>query len=144
MKTIPYISILMLGSILFIQACGGEDEPSAEAVFLQQLAGTWQIARADLDGKDVTNSFPGMLVTINEDKSFTVANAVPPMWKASNTFTLTGTATSFQINRGDGLTISVNQVTASRLILEFQYDADAMGGRTGSVTGQFTFEFDAN
>jgi hypothetical protein len=144
MKAIPYITVLMLGSMLFMQACGGDDEPSAEKVFLEQIAGSWQISKADFDGKDVTNSFPGMVVTINEDKSFTVTNAVPPMWKSSNTFTLTGAGTSFQINRDDGLIITVNQVTDAKLILKFQYDATAMGGRTNSVSGQFTFEFNAN
>jgi hypothetical protein len=141
MKTIPCIAILMLGSMWLIQGCGSDVAPSAEKVFLDQIAQSWQISKADFDGKDVTNSFPGMVVTINQDKSFTVTNPVPPMWKASNTFTLTEAGTSFQINRDDGLIITVSQVTNSTLILMFQYDATAMGGRVSSVTGQLTFEF---
>jgi hypothetical protein len=144
MKAVGCITILMLGGMIFIQSCGAEIEPSAEKLFLEKIAGSWQLDKADLDGVDVTNSFSGMVVVIGEDKSFTVTNAVPPMWKSASAFALTVTGNSFQVHRDDGLIIDVRQVTESHLILEFHYDAIMMGGRAASLTGEFTFEFNAN
>ena len=111
---------------------------------MKQIISTWQLNSADFDGKDVTTSFPGLVVTIAKNKTIAVQNVTPPMWKASSTFVLLESGSDFLLNCNDGLVITVSQVTETKLVLSFFYDADAMGGRTGSVTGGFTFEFEAN
>jgi hypothetical protein len=143
MKTSKYIASLMLMGILFIAACGGEEKETAEQVFMKQLAGSWQMTSADFDGKDVSASFPGLLIDIGSSKTIAVQNAVPPMWKANSTFTLEKAGTTFLLKREDGLIVSVDQINETKLVLSFLYDADAMGGRTKGVTGGFTFEFEA-
>ena len=143
MKKLQYLTPILLVSIILISACGGgEDKETTEEVFMKQITGAWQLRNADFDGKDVSSSFPGMTLTINKNKTMSVQNATPPMWKASSSFTLLGSGNDFILNRNDGLIITVSQVSETKLVLTFLYDADAMGGRTSSVTGGFTFEFD--
>ena len=142
MKKLQYLTPILLVSIILISACGGgEDKETAEEVFMKQITGAWQLRNADFDGKDVSSSFPGMTLTINKNKTMSVQNDTPPMWKASS-FTLLESGNDFILNRNDGLIITVSQVSETKLVLTFLYDADAMGGRTSSVTGGFTFEFD--
>lgn len=142
MKTTTYLSIIILFGFLGLGACGGGgDKETAEEAFIKQLAATWQMQEADFDGKDVSNSFPGLVVTFSTSKSISVQNAVAPMWKGSSTFELVEVGNDFLISRNDGLEILVEEMTETHLVLSFHYDPDALGGRMGSVTGGFTFEF---
>ena len=145
MKKLRYITPILVVGILLISACGGgEAKETAEETFMKKIAGTWQLNSADFDGKDVTASFPGLVVTIAKNNTIAVQNAMPPMWKATSSFTLLESGSDFLLNRDDGLIINFSEVNETKLVLTFLYDADAMGGRTSSVTGGFTFEFDAD
>jgi hypothetical protein len=144
MKTLQLLSPILLMGILLISACGGDDKETAEQAFLKQIAGNWRMTKADFDGKDVMASFAGLALSVSTSKAISVQNSIPPMWQPSSTFILEKSGSSFALRRNDGLLISVDQVTDTKLILSFLYDAIAMGGRVGSVTGGFTFEFEAD
>jgi hypothetical protein len=45
------------------------------------------------------------------------------------------------LKRDDGVVMTLTQPTDKKLLLKFQYDPAALGGRMNSVTGEFTFEF---
>lgn len=137
------IGLLVLG-LIALESCG-KDEPiveeTQEEVFLSKISGDWKSSTVTLDGKDVSKSFPGLGIVITEAKQITVTNAVPPIWKGTGTFTLQPVGSSFQLKRDDGVIMTLTQPTAQKLLLKFQYDAAALGGRVNSVTGEFTFEF---
>ncbi len=124
-------------------ACKKEsvEEESAEAIFLNQISGTWNLNAASLDGKEVGFSFPDLVITITQAKQVIVTNAVPPIWNGSAMFALEQVGNTFRLIRDDGVVMTLTQPTSQRLILTFQYDSDALGGRKKSISGQFIFEF---
>lgn len=127
-----------------LSSCKGGGDPieqTEEEIFLTKITGIWNTSVAQVDGKDVTKSFPGMVVTITDAKGITVTNPVSPMWKAASTFTLEPSGSSFTVKRNDGLVISVPEVTTTKIVLAFQYDPAVITGRLESVKGQFRFEF---
>lgn len=133
----------MVTSLTHLSSCDKEDvvEETGEEVFLKEITGDWSVATVILDGKDVSQSFPGLKIAIADSKQVTVTNAVPPIWNGTGTFTLEPVGNSFQLKRNDGVVMTLTQPSASKMILKFLYDADALGGRIKSVTGEFTFEF---
>ncbi len=134
-----FIMVVLMG----ISGCKKDEviEQTEEEIFMEQISGRWTAASVTLDGKDVSKSFPGLQITISDTKQLTVQNAVPPIWKGSAAFQLQPAGNSFQLLRDDGVLMTLTQPAANRLVLKFLYDADALGGRTESVTGEFTFEF---
>jgi hypothetical protein len=143
MKALQGISISLVSALFFFSACGGEKE-TAEEIFMKKLAKNWQMKAADYKGKDVAISFPGLAINIGTAKAIIAQNAVPPMWKSASTFTLLEDGNSFMLNRNDGLVITVDELTETRLVLSFLFDAAALSGRTSSVKGEFVFEFEAD
>ena len=142
LKTLFSISILFL-VIVMLNSCASSSEPAketAEQLFLKQLAGTWNTSVVTYDGVDVTKSFPSMRITLSEDKSIQVTNPVAPIWKATGTFVLEPIGSSFQLKRNDGLLISVESSTSTKLVLTFLFDASTLTGRTESVVGNFKFD----
>ena len=142
MKVLRNILLLALVvGIVFIQSCDSESGPSEEQLFLDKLKGTWTLTtgHATLDGKDVTNSFPGMEISFAADKNYTVTHPVSPIWPASGTFRLekSGSSGLFNIIRSDDILITVSDLAASTVTLKFQYTS--AGGRSKSVSGQYEF-----
>jgi hypothetical protein len=143
-----YIQIILLAiGLSTLVSCKKDDpivEETQEEIFLDKISGDWKTSAVTLDGMDVSKSFPGLGIVITEAKQITVTNAVPPIWKGTGTFTLQPVGSSYQLKRDDGVLMTVTQPTDKKLLLKFQYDAAAFGGRTKSVKGEFTFEFSAN
>jgi hypothetical protein len=123
--------------------CNKSADPAIETeeqIFLSEIAKTWKSSVVMLDGVDVSKSFSGLVVTFSSDKTITVTNPLPPMWKESGSFDLQSNGSTFLIKRNDGLNINVVEATDQRLVLNFQYDPSAINGRVKSVVGNFTFE----
>jgi len=133
---------LLIITLSFI-CCNKSDDPATETeeqVFLSEIAKTWKSSVVMLDGVDVSKSFSGLVVTFSTDKTITVTNPLPPMWKESGSFNLQPNGSTFLIKRNDGLNINVVEATDQRLVLNFQYDPSAINGRVKSVVGNFIFE----
>jgi hypothetical protein len=121
-------------------SCKKDQPPTALDIFKKQLIVAWKINSASLDGKDVTSYYPNLTITFDAT-SFSTANGVMPLWKPTMNFSIEGTSAPFHIVREDGIDMTVVSVDGSKLILEFQYDAAKLGGRTQSVSGNYHFEF---
>lgn len=115
-------------------------EETQEEIFLSNISKTWTTSSVRVDGKDVSASFPGLKITISDDKRITVVNAVPPIWNGSGTFELLPVGNSYQLKRDDGVVMTLTQPATNNLILRFQYDPSKLG-RVSSVVGEFVFEF---
>ncbi len=118
------------------------EEETEQIVFLNKISGDWRMNRVQVDGLDVTKSFPGLSLVISPTRNILVTNPVSPIWKTAAQFTLEPTGASFQLKRDDGVLITVEQPSATQLALRFQYDPAALGGRAASVKGAFTFLLD--
>lgn len=134
---------VVLISAMYLSSCKGSDDPTEktqEEIFLDKIGGSWKPSVILLDGKDVSQSFPGMIISISENKTITVTNPVPPIWKGSATFVLQPNGSTFLVKRDDGLVISVPESSATRIVLTFEYDPSVIKGRIESIKGQFRFE----
>lgn len=133
------LSFFVLLGITLIAACDGPESPSKEQQFLNQLTFSWTLHSASVGGKDVTSSFPGLNLSISSDRSYTVVNAVAPIWPESGTFTLEPVDNSdlFNIVRDDGAVITV--IELSETVLKYTMPYTSAGGRTKSVSGNYEF-----
>ena len=136
------LSISFLSALLFIGACTTDPAPDPEDEYLKKISSTWRIASAQLDGKEVTGSFPQLTLTLNGDHTYSTTHSVGKIWPASGSFTLVATSTDgmYNINRNDGVLLTVADLTATSIKLRFQYTAPP-NGRENSVSGQYEFVF---
>jgi hypothetical protein len=118
-----------------------DDKPDAEKKYMERLSFTWNLQQVKADGTDVTPAFNDLVLTVNEDRTFTVTNAVDPIWPAGGTFTLRKIlgSTDYDIIRSDGMEMLVNELSPVELRLQLQYQP--AGGRVSSVGGQYEFLF---
>ena len=132
------IKYLLLGIVAVLAACGSDPATETEEkIFMGKLAGTWQVSVAAVDGEDISGAFDGLEIAFSTGKSITVTNPVDPIWPASGTFELIKVGNTFSIDRSDGVVISVVELTATSLVMQFHYNA---GARLSSVSGEYTFE----
>lgn len=135
-----FVIFCMFGFI----ACNDQDQnETEEQVFLKKLSGQeWSAMAVAVDGKDVTSSFEGLSVRFTETGTYSVANAVAPIWSSAGAFELQPTPTGFSIMRDDGVLITVRALEEKHLVLSFQYTADLSGRRLHSIGGIYTFDFE--
>lgn len=81
-----FVIFCMFGFI----ACNDQDQnETEEQVFLKKLSGQeWSAMAVAVDGKDVTSSFEGLSVRFTETGTYSVANAVAPIWSSAGAFEL--------------------------------------------------------
>jgi hypothetical protein len=141
MKKIQILSsVIALIAIVQIISCSSEKVDPTRDTFFNNLSRNWAINTVQLDGKDVTNAFPGMVVNFTKDGKFTTTNPVGNLWPASGTFTLQNSSTQglFNLQRNDGVLVTVTQLSTSALQFTMSFTT-APGGRVASVTGNYTF-----
>ena len=113
MKTILRITtLIMITSLGFLSSCK-QDEPSAEALFLEKISGTWTATLVSVDNTVLEGAFDGFAITIKADKTYTTSNGNAPIWPASGTFTAKAVTSSagFDLVRSDGVEIEVVELT---------------------------------
>lgn len=135
---IRILTLLSVPFLLVLPAC--DDDPTAEEKFMEQISYTWSATVITLDGAALTGSFENFSITFKNDKTFTTQNGNAPIWPASGSFTL-ATASStpgFNLNRSDGVLVTVEELSSNALVLSLQYTA--AGGRTASVSGAYEFQ----
>lgn len=139
--------LLVLAAILVlfqISSCSSEKVDPTKDNFLNNLSRSWTVNNVQLDSKDVTNAFPGMLISFTKDGKFTTTNPVGNLWPASGTFTLQASTIQnlFDLTRNDGALVTVTQISSSALQFKMTF-ATAPGGRVSSVAGNYTFNMKA-
>lgn len=142
MKNIQKIYCLLI--VGFLTSCGGDDpKPLTEAEEqLKKLAKTWNLSGASVDGLNVDDWFNGLQISFTESKSFTVANAVPPIWIAAGTFELEKTGSNYVIKRNDGVDLLITTLSETSVSISMTYVGDD-NARIAGITGSYTFIFSA-
>ncbi|MCA4898826.1 MAG: hypothetical protein ACK514_09950 [Bacteroidota bacterium] len=145
MKKNQILLVLAAIAVLFqISSCSSEKVDPTKDNFLNNLSRSWTVNNVQLDSKDVTNAFPGMVISFTKDGNFTTTNPVGNLWPASGTFTLQASTIQnlFDLTRNDGALVTLTQISSSALQFKMTF-ATAPGGRVSSVAGNYTFNMKA-
>lgn len=130
-------TIILAFLFFIVSACHSSDD---EVPVDSRLVKSWLVEKVSLDRTDVTAYFSGLELTLTSSGSYRVQNPVPPVWSPNGTYTVNDGV----IRREDDVAIQILELSETQLVLEFQYDAAALGGRTNHVSGTYQFEFSAN
>lgn len=133
--------------VMFISGCGGgKSDPApapveTEAVKNTKLltTGTWNVQTVSVDAVDKTTVYKDLKITFNST-GFT-ATGGGSVWPATGTWKFSDD-TGKVITRGDGLSISLTEVSTTKLVLALAWTKTTLGdGRVESVSGQHVFTF---
>lgn len=138
------LGVFVMIALSQFTGCSTEKVDPTKDNFLNNLSRNWVVNNIQLDSKDVTNAFPGMVINFTKDGKFTTTNPVGNLWPASGTFTVkTSTIQNlFDLTRNDGALVSITQLSTSALQFRMTFTT-APGGRVASVTGNYTFNMRA-
>lgn len=126
---------ILLGMMVYSSSCSKDDGPSAQSLQLQKLSATWKVSQVTNDNQDVTNQYAGFILTVNE-LNYTTQNGGNP-WPTSGAYTFKEGDLNTLL-RSDDVTITIDEITESTLLLAFNFNT-VTGGRLSGVTGDFTF-----
>ena len=128
------------GCLLTTSSC--KDDPTAEEIFRKKIARAWKSSATGVqfDGKDVNGVFKDFTITFTESQTYTTTAGNAPVWPASGKFTLkaSSSSTGFSLLRDDGVEVTVDQLTDTKLVLTFNYAGKT--SRVKSVSGGFVFD----
>jgi hypothetical protein len=143
MKNIQRICLLLI--LGFLTSCGSDDPKplTEEEAQLKKLAKTWSLSGATVDGLNVNDWFENLQVSFTESKSFSVNNAVPPIWIAAGTFELEKSGPNYVIKRSDGVDLLITTLSETNVSVSMTYVADD-NARIAGITGSYTFIFSAD
>lgn len=130
---------------------GGGDDPGpapdlteAEQALIHLSARTWSVKSVTIDGQDKTSSFTSMTLKFNPsgtgvfNGTFSASNG-GVVWPASGSWNL-DSATGSSITRGDGVLITITELTETAFKMTFTWNKTTLGpGRIASVKGQYVF-----
>ena len=133
---------LVIVTLLLISSCGG-DPPAPQETEVEKatklLAGTWTVQNVTVDGTDRTSVYKDVRITFS-GTSLTATNG-GQIWPATTTWRFAD-ETAKTISRGDGLTITVNELMATKFVAGLTWTKSTLGGgRAESVSGQHVFTF---
>lgn len=132
---------LLAISLLSIQSCSKKSDPQPETDRVKELlkANTWKIQTVTVDNVDKTSVYAGLTLSFT-DATYTTTNG-GPVWPASGTWQFADD-TGKLITRSDDLSISVEEVTTTKLSLKLTWAKTTLGGgRTASIAGSHLFVF---
>ena len=142
MKTQVYDILIGLCLALTVLAGCNDDTtpPTEEEQYHAKLDGTWTLTDARVDDLLVTSAFSGLVLTLHGDH-YEVTNAMPPIWPNDGSVTLQQTqgAQPFALKRSDDVVMTVTELTATTLVLKYQYAA--RNARLSSMSGVYEFRF---
>jgi hypothetical protein len=127
-------SITFVASILFLAGCKSSSDPQPDLLTKK----TWTVSTVTVDGVDKTSVFANMTLNFS-DKTFTTTKG-GAAWPASDSWSYASGSTTV-IVRGDGTQLTIEELTATKLKLSFNWAKTTLGGRTSSVGGQNVFTF---
>ena len=139
--TSVFAVLAFLGMALHLQSCGDSKPAQTAADKNKELmkAATWKLQTVTADGVDQGAYFKSMTVKFG-DGTYTTTNG-GAVWPASGTWSFTdNTGTVF--TREDGLTVSINNLTATTITLQLTWNKKTIGsGRVESIVGSYQFNF---
>ena len=149
MKYLKSIAIIaFLAGFAFMIGCKKDDGPSQteEEIQLGKLAFTWTVASATLDADDRTADWTGMTLTATTSKTYSTSGSNDDnVWPASGTWEFAGTSGAGLnvLNRSDGLTVNIDNITETALDLSFTYVLAKANkeARVSSIEGNWVFKF---
>lgn len=135
-------SLLLL--LLCFAHCGKKSDPEPTETEAQKAtklltAGQWSVQSVSVDGQDRSSTYKDLKLTFSAT-SITATNG-GAIWPASTTWKFKDD-TGKTIERGDGLSIAVAELSASKLVLALSWSKTTLGGgRALSISGQHNFTF---
>lgn len=112
-----------------------KDDPDPLAQRINELTASWKLGSVKNDNADVTSQYTGFTLSVSGNNYITTKGGNP--WPESGSYEIRKDDLS-KIIRSDGVTITIDEITTSTLVLSFNY-SNLTGGRTKGVTGNFTF-----
>lgn len=142
-KLLTYVAgvTLIFCGLLMLQSCGGKGSDPSPADQMKAIltSGTWNLQNVLVDGIDQSSVYTGLTLRFT-DNNFTSTNG-RVVWPPSGTWQLSDD-TGKNLTRGDGLPISIEEATTSKLVLKFTWNQTTLGqGRVNSVKGVNVFTF---
>jgi hypothetical protein len=144
--------LAIAGLAVFYSSCKPDekDNRTTEEKQLDKVKSTWALTSAN-DGTDRTADFANLILTLDGafsqggtyNYSFTGTRPNPSPWPASGTWKF-GTDPLTQIIRDPGQDIEIDatyEVSETTLEISFVIPDNWVGGRTQSVSGNWTFNF---
>jgi hypothetical protein len=128
-------------SLLFLKSCKKDDPTIAETDRVAGLlkASTWKMQSVVVDGTDRTTIYTGLILNFTAN-GYTTTNG-GAVWPASGTW-LFADVTAKLITRSDGLALTVEEITTTKLSLKLTWSKSTLGGgRTSSLAGVHVFVF---
>lgn len=130
---------------VILVACKSDD-PSATEGFLNKISGDWKPSAqgVTLDDEFVNGVFDNFTLTVTKSMDYSTTDGQDPIWKPSGKFTVAeaDNAAGFRIIRDDGVEIIVQELTESKLVLQFPFTKE--GGRSKGVSGGYVFDLVSN
>lgn len=148
MKLIRSVNLILLAisSLMIIQLSSCKDEISAEEEFLNKVSGTWNASTVgvSVDGVAINGAFKNFSLTIKNDATYTTSIGNSPIWPVSGKLTVIANTSSvgFKFMRSDGVDVTIQQFTETKLVLGLKYTDP--NGRTRSVSGNYVFDLQKN
>lgn len=133
-------SLISIVLILMMAACGSDDpQPETDRVSALLTASPWKIQSVTVDGTDKTATFGGLILTFLSTNFTTTNGGI--IWPANGTWTFADTAAK-SITRSDGVSITLEDVNETKLVLKLNWTKTTLGGgRVSSIAGSHTFTF---
>jgi hypothetical protein len=132
---------LVIISVLFMQGCKNDDPTVVETDRVAELlkANLWKMQSVMVDGTDQTTIYTGLTLRFTSTNYTTSNGGV--LWPASGTWVFAD-ATGKLLTRNDGLALTVEEITTTKLSLKLNSISTTLGGgRASSVSGNHTFVF---
>ncbi|MGF1636327.1 MAG: hypothetical protein ACFCUU_04590 [Cyclobacteriaceae bacterium] len=146
MKNIQlFLMLFAFSGMALLSGCGGDDngEPSAADSRRALLTSkTWTVSSVTTPPSSATEGADWAPFTVSfTDSNMTTANhpaGAEVVWPSGAWSFGNDAATT--IVRGDGITMTINSLTESSLVVQFNGDQEwSTDGRTASLGGQYTF-----
>jgi hypothetical protein len=141
-KIIRFTALGVLAfTVVMISSCK-RDDPTEAQILTKQISRSWRIQEVELDGRIITDAFPGLVVTFTKTKEYNVVNPVPPIWSASGTYQITTDNGEKNLVLNGNSIIGITTISNTELVLHMHYDSP--GGRRREVSGDYIFTFIPN
>lgn len=102
-------------------------------------SGEWELQTAMVDGANQLATYGNIRITFTASTYNTIGGGV--LWASMGTWTFTDD-TAKQIERDDGLIITLSEISNSKLVMNFLWSKRTLGpGRSESVSGSHVFTF---
>jgi hypothetical protein len=139
------LSAAVLVTIFQYSSCksGGDDPvPATEIEKVSKLligdgtvGTTWTVSTVTVDGIDYSEVFTGFTLTFSE-AGFNSTNGTV-VFDVSDSWTLNDTAT--KLTAGNGLELTITELTDNKFVFSFLWDETVFGGRSNAVGGENIF-----